>query len=375
MTAHFDCIVVGVGGVGSAVIHDLAARGVKVLGIDKHDPGHNHGSSHGETRIIRLVYFEHPDYVPLLKRALTRWQELDLQSPEPLFHQIGLLQAGPSDGEVIPGLIAAARQHQLDMQELTAAECHTRFPGFTPNPEDQLIFDPNAGILRVEACVRRFADKALDSGAELIREEVIGWSRTSTGFEVTTDQQRFTADQLVISPGAWAGQLVPWLKDKTQVLRKSLFWFDNDNPAYQLGNNVPVFLFEQGENTFYGFPQIDDKGVKVGDHAGGLPFDLPEEIDKSVDTRELEAVSLFLRHHLPGVGHQLNDHTTCMYTMSPDGHFIIGELPGEPKLFIAAGLSGHGYKFAPVFGEIFADLVTNGHTDHPIAFLDPQRFC
>lgn len=371
----FDCIVAGTGGIGSAALFHLAKRGARVLGMDQFPIAHDKGSSHGETRAIRLVYFEHPDYVPLLKRALALWEALNDQSEIALFHKTGILQAGPPDGEVLKGLIAASQSHDLPMEQLSAAEVSARFDGFAIDSSEAAIFDPNGGILRVEDCIREHIRLAQVHGAALSTGETLHhWYPENGKVTVITDSGRYTADKLVMAPGPWAPALLPALAPYLHLRRKALFWFQNEDPCYTLEAGCPVFLFEQGAHTFYGFPALDDKGIKVADHAGGQPLAAPANLDRHVDTAELEALSLMVRRNLPRTGHQLNHHTTCMYTMTPDGHFIVGHYPQMPQVCVVAGLSGHGFKFATVLGEVMADLALEGATSHPVEFLSPLRF-
>ena len=375
MSGHFDCIVIGAGAVGTAAAYHLATRGHKVVALDPHPPGHDKGSSHGDTRIIRLVYFEHPDYVPLLKRAFTLWQELDDRSDTALFTQTGILQSGPREGKVIAGMRQAAETYGLLIEPLTATDVANTYPGFHLRDGDEALFDPNGGILAVEDCVRSHADFATAAGASInVGERAMQWQEKDGQVQVVTEAGNYTADRLIVSPGAWAPGLLPATRRYIHLLRKSLFWFDASDDTYDLNRGSPVFLFEHGPHAFYGFPVIDDKGIKVADHQNGLPLAVPEQLDRHVDPDELEAASLFLRNHLPRAGHQLNHHTTCMYTMSDDGHFIVDRYPGTDHVYFAAGLSGHGFKFATILGEVLADLAIDGRTEHPIDFLSISRF-
>jgi len=375
MPGHYDCIVVGAGAVGTAAAYHLASRGHKVVALDPHPPGHDKGSSHGGTRIIRLVYFEHPDYVPLLKRAFTLWQVLDETVDTKLLTRTGILQSGPPNGEVMAGMRDAAQAHGLPVESLTASDIATTYPGFRLRDGDDALFDPNGGILAVEDCVRAHATMAEMAGASFnIGERVVGWQEKGGQVQVVTEAGTYSAERLVITPGAWAPGLLPATRRYVHLLRKSLFWFDAGDDTYAIENGSPVFLFEQDSHTFYGFPAIDDKGIKLADHNNGRPLTVPEQLDRHVDPDELEAASLFLRHHLPRAGHQLNHHTTCMYTMSEDGHFVVDRYPGTNHVYFAAGLSGHGFKFASVLGEVLADLAVDGRTDHPIDFLSISRF-
>lgn len=376
---NFDCIVIGVGGIGSAAVYELAKRGVNVVGLEQFEIGHDQGSSHGDTRAIRLVYFEHPDYVPLLKRAFELWDELEAEWGKPLLARTGILQGGPADGEVLKGLLNAAAEHNLPMAELDAGGVSRRFDGFAISDADSAIFDPNGGILKVEECVTAFVRLGEKHGATIhTGTKIEHWFRRGTGrrgqWQVETDRGTFTAEKLIITPGAWAGRMLPEFSPHLQVLKKSLFWFDPEDDCYLIENGCPVFLFERQGRTFYGFPAIDEKGIKIAEHSGGYPIESPAALDRHIDTADLESVTLALRHHLPRAGHQLNHHTTCMYTVSTDGHFIVGQYPSMDDVYIVIGLSGHGYKFASVLGEIMADLAIDGKTTHPINFLSPARF-
>lgn len=371
---RYDCIVLGTGGVGSAALYHHARRGVRVLGLDQFPPGHDQGSSHGDSRIIRLAYFEHPDYIPLLRRAFELWRELEEQADTRLLLDSHVLNLGPADGEVITGLKAAASAHDLNIEPLSSAEVTRRFPSIRMAADQQAILDPNAGILKVEDCIRTYVSLAKRAGASLVvGSPVLSWRAVAQGIEVATQQDTYVCEKLVITPGAWASSLLPAIAQHFTIVRKALFWFDGDTSDFRLGD-YPVVLSERAGDTFYAIPRMDAKGVKISNHSGGRECTAPERLDRTLDTTELEAASLFARHHLPSVGPQLNHHTTCMYTMSPDGHFLVGAYPGQANVYLAAGLSGHGFKFASVLGEILADLSTDGVTRHPIEFLNPLRF-
>lgn len=370
----FDCIVIGSGGIGSAALWQLASRGAKVLGLEQYDIAHDKGSSHGETRAIRLVYLEHPDYVPLLQRGFALWRQLEQESGESLFLQSGILQAGIEGGHVVSGLMAAAEAHGLDMERMSATEANRRFEGFDFPESHVAIFDPNGGFLRIEACIRAFVRLAESRGARIETGTTVrNWYADATGVTVETDRARYRADKLIVTPGAWASRLLPALAPHLHLLRKSLFWFEPEDDCYLAESGLPVFLFELLERTWYGFPCIDSRGLKIAEHSGGKSMDTPESLDRHVHTDELEQVTLALKRVLPRVGHQLNHHASCMYTMSPDGHFIVGNYPGLDRVHITAGLSGHGYKFATVLGEIMADLALDGKTPHETGFLSPDR--
>jgi len=371
----YDAIVIGTGGVGSAALYHLARRGASVLGLDRFSPGHDRGSSHGQTRIIRKAYFEHPDYVPLLDRAYELWAELEQGRSEPLYHQTGLLQVGPADGLVLPGVLESAREHDLPVESLTAAEVTERFPGFVVPEALSAVFEEQAGYLLVEESVMAHIEHARRHGAELrTGRPVTRWQSSGDTVVVETETDRFEARNLIVTAGAWAARLLANLDLELEVQRKHLHWYANAEPNYRSARGAPIFLYEVPAGIFYGFPQIDDFGVKVAEHTGGEPVADPSSLDRSLDEQDQLRVEQFLKFHLPGVSAISTRHEACMYTMSPDEHFIVDRHPHRDNVLFAAGLSGHGFKFTPVLGEILADLAHDGETSYPYEFLKLHRF-
>lgn len=370
----YDCVVLGTGGVGSAALYHLAQRGARVLGIDRFAPGHDRGSSHGETRVIRLAYFEHPDYVPLLQRAYTLWEAMAQARPESLYVQTGILEMGPEDGEIVPGVLDAARLHHLEVETLSGAEIEKRYAGLRV-PEPMVgVFEVRAGFLRVEACVKAYADEAVKHGARLqTGETVLGWSPDGEGICVETDRRRYRAGRLVVTAGAWAPQLLAALGVEFRVLRKPLLWYRTQTPHYRLDNGFPVWLLETDLGAIYGFPEIDARGFKIAEHTGGSDVADPLQPDRSLRPDDRQPIEALLRTHFPGVTSDCLHHAVCMYTMSPDGHFVIDRHPHDSRVCFVAGLSGHGFKFASVLGEIMADLALDGETALPIGFLGLDR--
>ncbi len=373
MKKHYDCIVIGSGGVGSAALYYLARRGAHALGIDRFPPGHDRGSSHGDTRVIRMAYFEHPNYVPLLRRAYELWQQLSATCRQQLYHEVGLLEVGDPNGEVIPGIIRSAREHNLDITTFTAREVTERYPGFTMPESMAAVFEQQAGYLAVEKCVLAYASEAEKLGAKLHSDEiVISWKAHGSGVTVTTNRETYEAARLIITPGAWAPDLLGGLDLHFTVLRKSLFWYEAP-PVYQAAQGCPVFLFETPTGIFYGYPQIDAWGIKVAEHTGGQPVSDPLTVDRNINEHDRAGVESFLSQYLPGVTRSLRKHVVCLYTMSPDSHFVVDCHPQHPQVAFVAGLSGHGFKFASVLGEILADVTLEGRTPLPIDFLRCNR--
>lgn len=378
----YDVVVLGCGGVGSAALMHLARRGVRVLGIDRFAPAHDRGSSHGRTRMIRQAYFEHPDYVPLVLRAYELWAELEAATGKKLYEETGLLEIGPPadrGGIVVPGVLASAEQHGLAVDRLTAAECARRFPGFRV-PESMVgVFERKAGFLHVEECVRTHLEEAVRHGAELRTEEAVRSWRVQQGtgggshVVVETDRGRYEAARLVITAGAWAGELLRDLGITFEVRRKPQYWFRPQSDDYRRDRGAPAFLYETPAGCFYGFPVFGPEGLKCAEHSGGRVLTNPLENPTEIDFEDLARVRTFLAENLPGISPELNDHAPCMYTMSPDENFLVDRHPKHPEVVFAAGLSGHGFKFTSVLGEALADLALQGKSELPIEFLRVER--
>lgn len=372
--AVYDAIVIGVGGMGSAACYHLARRGLRVLAIEQHEIGHDRGSSHGQTRIFRRSYFEHADYVPLLNRASELWSVLEDESDRKLLHRVGLLLVGRPDGPVIPGVQRVAREHSLPIESLSIEDLPRRFPGFTARPDLAALFELDAGFLRVEECVQTLVELALRHGATILcGQRVRDWTAGPGGVRLRTDEAEFAGGSLVIAGGAWSGQLLTGLGLPLEVRRKVQLWFATDNPAHDVLRGCPAFAFDLVEGFFYGLPAIEPGVIKVAEHSGGEPVADADKLDRGLRPEDLEPVQRFNAAHLPGVRPLVHQYSVCMYTMTPDQHFIIDRHPQFANVIFAAGLSGHGYKFSPLVGSVLADLVLQGGTSEPIKFLSLSR--
>lgn len=368
----YDAIVLGLGGVGSSAAYHLARRGLQVLGLEAFDPPHDRGSSHGQTRIIRQAYFEHPDYVPLLKEAYNHWNELEQQIGQQLYFETGLLEIGPVDGEVIPGVLASKREHGLEVDELETADFD--FPGLVLPDDSVAVFERRAGFLKVEKCVAAHLQLAQQHGATLrFRETVRDFDFRNGEVVVSLGDEKVHGGALIVAAGAWASR---WLEKvegfqppSLTVMRKHQHWFANSGPRYRLEAGFPVFLYERPESMFYGFPQLDERGIKLANHGDGEIVADADSIDRTVDLAERNAVAKFASEFLPGVSTKPIGHSVCMYTVTDDHHFRIDRVSNSPAVVFAAGLSGHGFKFTSVLGALLADLTTEGETSHPIDFL------
>jgi sarcosine oxidase len=374
LSVCWDCVVIGVGGMGSAACAELARRGVRVLGLEQHAAAHDRGSSHGESRIIRQCYFEHPDYVPLLLRAYDQWRRLESESGRALYYETGLLISGTSDGEAIRGARLAADQHRLSLDDLTPAEVARRFPIFRPLADHVQVFERNAGYLLVEECVRAHWEIARKNGATLLEDEpVLDWTPAGSQVVVRTSRREIRTDKLVITAGAWTTQLLQSLKLPLRVVRKVSGWFPMTTAGVARSAGMPTWYFELPGAAFYGFPPLDDRTIKAAEHTGGQPVGDPSTLDREVRPTDLTSLETFVSAVLPDASSQPEKTSVCMYTLSPDHHFLIDRHPEHPQVVFAAGFSGHGFKFCPVIGEALADLATSGRTDLPIDFLSLRR--
>lgn len=369
----YDVAVIGAGGVGSAALSALARRGARVLGIDRFSPPHDRGSTHGDTRVIRLAYFEHPDYVPLLRAAYQGWARLEASRGQKFYEERGVVQAGPEDGVVVPGVLASARAHDLEVEKLSPSAANRRFPSLRVPANMSAVFEKRAGFLWVERCVEALLSEAKEHGAHLWTEAPVRAIRAEQGgFLVETAGDTAAAKRLVIAPGAWAPELLRDLGPlplSFEVRRKCLFWLEKAADP-----EAPVFLFETEGGVFYGFPPMAGDSLKLAEHSGGRVVSDPLGVDRQIDLEEQQRVLAFARTHLGGSPDRPIRHATCLYTMTPDERFIVDRHPLHANAVVIAGLSGHGFKFASVLGEIAADLALDGGTRHPIDFLGLSRF-
>jgi len=374
--AAYDVIVLGVGGMGSAACFELARRGRRVLGLEQFPPVHARGSSHGQTRIIRTAYYEHPDYVPLVRRAFDRWYELEQLTGRHLLTACACANIGPADGELIAGMRAAASQHRLPVEELTAAEITRRFPAFRFPDGFLAVTESEAGFLYVDECVRAHIDSAVSLGAEVRGEEPAReWKATAGGVEVTTDRGTYRAARLVVTAGAWATKLLADLGVPLVVMRQVPLWFDVTASAELFRRDrFPVFIADVPGGAFYGVPAIDRFGLKVARHYGAPELPNPDGVSWDVTPADEPPVRAFLDAHVPGKVGRMTKGQVCMYTLTPDRHFVIDVHPRFPQVAVACGFSGHGFKFAPTVGEILADLAEHGKTPHRIGLFSATRF-
>jgi sarcosine oxidase len=373
----YDAIVAGLGGMGSATAYQLARRGKRVLGLEKFSPGHDRGSSHGRSRIIRQAYFEHPAYVPLLLRAYELWKQLERETGRELMTLTGGLMIGRREGELVAGSVRSAEEHGLPYELLDAEALEQRFPPLSPDPDTVALYEKKAGFVRPEESVMAHLDRAGASGADLRFEEpVLSWEPSGKGVRVETPEGSYEAERLVVTPGAWATQLLADLDLPLEVERQVMYWFEPEGGIEPfLPDRFPIFIWEPDDgNMFYGFPaQDEDRGVKAAFfRLGGIPA-TPETIDREIHEEEIDLIRSYLAEYVPDLAGRCLGARACMYTNTPDQHFVISSHPEHPQVVVACGFSGHGYKFCSVVGEILADLATEGSTRHPINLFSPTR--
>ena len=375
MSARYDVIVLGVGGMGSAAAFELARRGRKVLGLEQFSLAHDRGSSHGQTRIIRSAYYEHPNYVPLVRRAFERWYDLEQRTGRHLLTDCDCLGFGTETGEVIAGVRASADRHGLSVENLSASELRRRFPQFRFGDDHVGVLEHEAGFLYVEECVRAHIYAARSLGAEIHAEEpALSWEVAGNGVTVRTAKAAYSADRLVLTAGSWAPALLTRYGAKLSVMRQVLLWFGTSDPAQFRRDRFPIFIGEVPEGYFYGLPVIDPAGLKIARHYGAPELPGPEAVDRGTTPADEAPVRQFLADHIPAANGPLTKAQVCTYTLTPDRHFVIDLHPEHPEVSVAAGFSGHGFKFAAAVGEALADLAEKGRTALPIGMFGIGRF-
>ena len=368
-------MVIGLGAMGSAALYDLSRRGLSVLGLEAFEPGHRLGSFHGESRVIRLAYFEHPHYVPLLRRAYQLWDEVQRESGESLLTITGGLMIGRPGSELVAGARTSAEQHGLEYRVLDPDSVRDEFPAFDLADDEVALWEPHAGFLRSERCVDTFVRLARAAGASTrYVEPVREWRSNGSAIEVTTDVDHYTAQHVVITAGARISNVLGPCMPEVRAERATLFWIESSAPELFTPDRFPIYLWDPaGGDMFYGFPHVDLPGVKVARHHTGDFVD-PDTVDRTIRAEDEQRLRRAVEKRIPSLNGRVLDAVVCLYEDSPDGHFIIDRVPEHPNVIFAGGFSGHGFKFASVIGEILADLVTRGEATRDADFLKASRF-
>lgn len=375
-----DVIVAGLGAMGSCTLAELARRGVRAIGIDRFAPPHDLGSSHGGSRVIRTSYFEHPDYVPLLRHAYAGYDRLSAEAGERLRHETGLVVAGEPGNPTTFGMLESARLHGIAVEALDGAELVRRHPAFDVPPDWEVAFEPTGGFVRPEATIRAALGVARAHGAEVVVEAPIKrWEARPGGVAVETSAGRFEAASLVLACGAWMPEVVGAAVPDLVPTRETILWLSDEGRSEWRDPGLPVWLFDRGAApAVYGVPAFDGmevpRGMKVGLHGRG-PRATPASIHDPIDPAIVEETVRATDERVRGAGRvAIAGARHCLYTMSRDAHFVIDRHPDHANVAIACGFSGHGFKFAPVVGEALADLALEGATPLPIGFLSLRRF-
>jgi sarcosine oxidase len=371
-----DVIVVGVGGMGSATTYHLARRGLDVLGLERFDIPHTQGSSHGITRIIRRAYYEHPSYIPLIERAYELWDDLAEETGRDVIHRTGSIDAGPEDNIVFQGSKESCEQYDIPHEVLTGAELNERFPGYDLPEDYKGVYQPDGGFVVPEQAIVGHAEAAMAEGAEIrARQRVQGWEETADGgVRVETAEGSHEADRLVLAAGAWNYKFADALEGLATPERQVLAWFQPETPQLYQPDEFPVWNLSVPEGRFYGLPVYDVPGFKLGKYHHRDEDVDPDDWDREPNVEDERLLREFTENYFPEAAGSTMRLATCMFTNSPDEHFILDTLPEHPQVTVGAGFSGHGFKFATVIGEILADLAADGDTDHPIEMFRLSRF-
>ncbi|MDQ6433048.1 N-methyl-L-tryptophan oxidase [Mesorhizobium sp. LHD-90] len=364
---NYDVAVIGLGAMGSAALFHLARRGVKAVGIEQFQPGHDRGSSHGESRAIRLGYFEHPSYVPLVRRAYENWRELEQLTGETVLTVTGILEAGKPGGILVSGSLEACRLHGLDHELLDPAEVARRFPAIRLPNDYSAMFQPQGGFVRPDLANALHLGLATKAGATILADtKVLAIEPRGAGVRVVLADRAIEVGSVVVATGPWITELVPELRPRLFLNRMVLTWYEPKRPELFGLGALPVFAIEGEDDFAYGFPDFAGLGFKCASHFGSGRLATADDARQDAGPADEARTRRFLERYLPDGAGRLKAMKTCIYTMTPDEDFVIDTLPDDPRIVVASPCSGHGFKFASVVGEVVADLATTGETTRDI---------
>ncbi len=387
---HYQTIVIGLGSMGAATTYYLAQRGVKVLGLEQFALVHENGSHTGQSRIIRQAYAEHPDYVPLLRRAYENWSKFEKLTGEKLINRAGLAYFGPPQMPFIQGVKTSAQAHHIPVEQYTHHTGQAKFPWVNLPDTYHVVWEPDAGYVIPENTIALYAQQAQKLGATLYEHETVQrWQLKGNQVEVISDKNRYTTEKLIITAGAYAGRLLPHLEQPLQVTRQWLTWVQPNQTSTL--DELPCWIFEVPgvDGIYYGFPEIKTpwlsskatqvSGFKIAHHTPGQALtveQLPTTLDQAAVVQEQRKLRDFIQAYIPALQGEFVAIKQCLYTYSMDGHFMIDYLPNtNRRVVVAAGFSGHGFKFVPALGEVLANLALDDpETDALIDFLRFKRF-
>jgi len=369
----YDVVVIGVGGMGSAALFHAARCGARVLGLEQFDIPHDRGSSHGQTRVIRLAYWEHPSYVPLLRRAYELWHELEHVAGRTLLVTTGSIDAGPAASRPMRGALEACQRFDLAHEMLDAAALRRRFPGYRLPRDLVAVFQPDGGFVLPEQCVLAHVHAAQAHGATVqMQEPVVEWTADADGVVVRTTRGSYTTRRLVLTAGPWVGKIAGALRPVVSVERQVVMWVTPRVPEYFQVDRFPVFYLHGSEGSFYGIPMFDGRGFKIGKYHHRRQVVDPDAVERVCDAEDERVLREAIRHYFPDADGPATSMETCLFTNTADEHFIIDRL--EPRVVVAGGFSGHGFKFCSVVGEILAELALDGASRHDISLFTGSRF-
>lgn len=383
MTNAYDVITIGIGSMGSSAAYHLAKSGAKVLGLEQFHITHDQGSHAGQSRVIRKSYFEHPDYVPFLERSYELWHELERTTGAEVYVRTGLLYSGRPLHPLMKGSRLSADTYHIPFQQLDKATARERYPLFNMPDDHEVWLEPEAGFITPERAILLYTDLAISLGAEIRSgERVMHWDRTRDGITVTTDKGSYRAKKLVITAGPWAGKLIPGLAAQLVPSRQIVAWVMPRDPAPFALGSFPCWTYadEDKPGVYYGFPILPvgrfggPIGLKMAyhHHASSTDADTVDRIIHDADEKEVRQI---LDKVFPRMDARILTVKTCLYTNTPDENFVIDFAPGQDEdVVIAAGFSGHGFKFASAVGEVMSDLALKGKTNTPIALFHANRF-
>lgn len=369
-----DTVVVGLGVMGASTLGELARRGRDCLGVEQYWAGHPLGSSHGESRIIRQAYYEHPDYVPLVQEAWRAWRDLERATGWRLLTETGGLMVGRPDSALVQGALLSATQHHLPHEQLDAAALMRRFPAFRVQDDDVGVYEPRAGFLIAERATEALLDEARRHGAAIqLGRQVQGIAPQGGGVVVHTAEGPIHARRAVVAAGPWTGTLLSEWRVPLAVERQAVTWLTAQEPRWFHPDRFPVYMRQAASgDTFYGFPSLDGATVKLARHHGG-DLTTPARVPRHASAADVAVAQHFAQKTFPGLTDRVAQTTVCLYTNTPDRHFVVGPLsPEVPHIVVLAGFSGHGFKFGPAIGRLAADLL-EAKTTGPALFR-PDRF-
>ena len=373
---HYDVAVIGLGAMGSAALYHLSRRGRRVIGIERAEPGHEGGSSHGESRIIRLAQFENPAYTPLVRRAYAHWQTLEREGGEAVIVPTGMIEGGLPGSRIVQGSLRAARENGLAHEVLTPKAANARFPALDLPGDWTVVFQPGAGIVRAAVAIRLLVAGARAAGAEVReRTAVAAIEPAGRGVRISTlGGDVIEADRAIVTAGPWIGELVPELAPLLQLTRQAVGWFEPARPAEAGPDRLPIFMFEDEEDAIYGFPAFAGGGVKAASHRLGRTLARASDARQDATAEDLLEVAQLMARRIPGAAGPLRALKTCIYASTPDEEFVIDLHPRWPQIVICSACSGHGFKFASVFGDMLADMAEAGAVPAEMAAFGMGRF-